>query len=49
MTSRRPEPQVVYGSPLLPLLLYLVIASCGYLTFGDSQLQRYKDIKQRLH
>uniref|UniRef100_A0A7S3REI2 Amino acid transporter transmembrane domain-containing protein n=1 Tax=Emiliania huxleyi TaxID=2903 RepID=A0A7S3REI2_EMIHU len=28
--------QVVYGSPLLPLLLYLVIASCGYLTFGDN-------------
>ena len=21
--------------PLLPLLLYLTIATCGYLTFGD--------------
>ena len=26
---------VIAGAPLLPMVIYLLVASCGYLTFGD--------------
>ena len=27
---------VILGAPVLPMLLYLTISVCGYLTFGDA-------------